>query len=101
MQKNLVRYVALREIKMLETVTIIVHLVVAVGLVGFVLLQQGKGAEAGASFGSGASGTVFGSQGSSSFMSRLTAVLAAVFFATSLGLAFYAKERAGAIAQMG
>ena len=101
MQKNLVRYVALREIKMLETVTIIVHLVVAVGLVGFVLLQKGKGAEAGASFGSGASGTVFGSQGSSSFMSRLTAVLAAVFFATSLGLAFYAKERAGAIAQMG
>jgi len=101
MQKNLVRYVALREIKMLETVIIIVHLVVAIGVVGFVLIQQGKGAEAGASFGSGASGTVFGSQGSSNFLSRLTAVLAALFFATSLGLAFYAKDRASTITQLG
>ncbi len=65
---------------MLETVIIVVHLVVAIGVVGFVLIQQGKGADAGASFGSGASGTVFGSQGSSSFLSRFTAVLAAIFF---------------------
>jgi|SRR5690554_1872819 len=86
---------------MLETVIIIVHLVGALGIVGFVLIQQGKGAETGASFGSGASGTVFGSQGSSNFLSRLTAVLATVFFATSLGLAFYAKERANSISQMG
>lgn len=86
---------------MLETVIIIVHLVVAIGVVGFVLIQQGKGADAGASFGSGASGTVFGSQGSSSFLSRFTAVLAAVFFATSLGLAFYAKDRANTITQLG
>jgi len=91
----------LREVKMLETVIIIVHLVVAIGVVGFVLIQQGKGADAGASFGSGASGTVFGSQGSSSFLSRFTAVLAAVFFATSLGLAFYAKDRASTITQLG
>ena len=101
MQMNLVRSVALRETKMLETVIIIVHLVVAIGVVGFVLIQQGKGAEAGASFGSGASGTVFGSQGSSNFLSRLTAVLAALFFATSLGLAFYAKDRASTITQLG
>ena len=101
MQMNLVRSVALRETKMLETVIIIVHLVVAIGVVGFVLIQQGKGADAGASFGSGASGTVFGSQGSSSFLSRFTAVLAAVFFATSLGLAFYAKDRATTITQLG
>ena len=101
MQKNLARYVALRETKMLETVIIIVHLVVAIGVVGFVLIQQGKGADAGASFGSGASGTVFGSQGSSNFLSRFTAVLAAVFFATSLGLAFYAKDRASTITQLG
>ncbi len=101
MQKNLVRYVALREAKMLETVIIVVHLVVALGVVGFVLIQQGKGADAGASFGSGASGTVFGSQGSSNFLSRFTAVLAAVFFATSLGLAFYAKDRANTITQLG
>lgn len=86
---------------MLETVIIVVHLVVAIGVVGFVLIQQGKGADAGASFGSGASGTVFGSQGSSSFLSRFTAVLAAVFFATSLGLAFYAKDRASTISQLG
>ena len=86
---------------MLETVIIIVHLVVALGMVGFVLIQQGKGAETGASFGSGASGTVFGSQGSSNFLSRLTAVLATVFFATSLGLAFYATDRANSIAQLG
>ena len=86
---------------MLETVIIVVHLVVAIGVVGFVLIQQGKGADAGASFGSGASGTVFGSQGSSSFLSRFTAVLAAVFFATSLGLAFYAKDRASTITQLG
>src|SRR5690554_1403402 len=101
MQMNLVRSVALRETKMLETVIIVVHLVVAIGVVGFVLIQQGKGADAGASFGSGASGTVFGSQGSSSFLSRFTAVLAAVFFATSLGLAFYAKDRASTISQLG
>jgi len=86
---------------MLETVIIIVHLVVALGIVGFVLIQQGKGAETGASFGSGASGTVFGSQGSSNFLSRLTAIMATVFFATSLGLAFYAKDRANSISQMG
>lgn len=101
MQKNLVRYVALREAKMLETVIIIVHLVVAIGVVGFVLIQQGKGADAGASFGGGASGTVFGSQGSTNFLSRFTAVLAAVFFATSLGLAFYAKDRANTSADLG
>lgn len=101
MQKNLVRYVALRETKMLETVIIVVHLVVAIGVVGFVLIQQGKGADAGASFGSGASGTVFGSQGSSNFLSRFTAILAALFFATSLGLAFYAKDRANTITQLG
>lgn len=78
---------------MLETVIIIVHLVVAIAIVGLVLIQQGKGADAGASFGSGASGTVFGSQGSGSFFSRLTAILATVFFITSLGLAFYAKQQ--------
>lgn len=79
---------------MLETVIIIAHLVVAIAIVGFVLIQQGKGAEAGASFGAGASATVFGSQGSGNFFSRLTAVLAAVFFATSLGLAYFAKQQA-------
>ena len=86
---------------MLETVIIVVHLVVAIGVVVVVLIQQGKGADAGASFGSGASGTVFGSQGSSNFLSRFTAILAALFFATSLRRAFYAKDRANTITQLG
>lgn len=86
---------------MIETVVIVVHLLVALGVVGFVLIQQGKGADAGASFGSGASATVFGSQGSATFLSRATAVLASIFFITSLGLAFFAKEKSDSILQAG
>ncbi len=86
---------------MLETVVIVVHLLVALGVVGFVLIQQGKGADAGASFGSGASATVFGSQGSATFLSRATAVLASIFFITSLGLAFFAKEKSDRILHAG
>lgn len=66
----------------------IVHMFLAVGIVGLVLLQRGKGADAGAGFGAGASGTVFGARGSSSFLSRTTAILAALFFVTSLTLSY-------------
>ena len=66
---------------------IIFHVVVAAGIITLVLLQQGRGADAGAAFGSGASGTVFGARGSASFLTRCTAVFAALFFASSLGLA--------------
>ena len=86
---------------MLETVIVVLHLLGALGLVVLVLLQQGKGAEAGASFGAGASNTVFGSQGSATFLSRLTAILAGVFFLTSLGLAFFAKQQADQLSQAG
>lgn len=86
---------------MLETVVIVFHLLAALGVVILVLLQQGKGADAGASFGSGASATVFGSQGSSTFLSRVTAILATLFFLTSLGLGFVAKEKADALSQVG
>src|SRR5262245_36803068 len=86
---------------MLETVVIIVHLVMALGLVALVLLQHGKGADAGASFGAGASATVFGSQGSATFLSRFTGILAAVFFITSLGLAYFAKEKADMLRHVG
>lgn len=86
---------------MLETVVIVVHLLMALALVGLVLIQQGKGAEAGASFGSGASGTVFGSQGSATFLSRVTGILAAVFFVTSLGLAYFASQKAEQLGQIG
>lgn len=63
---------------------LIVYLLVSIALIGFILLQQGKGADAGASFGAGASGTVFGAAGAGNFLSRTTAVLAIVFFAISL-----------------
>ena len=68
-------------------VIIIGHVLVGLSVIGLVLMQHGKGADAGAAFGSGSSGTVFGAQGSASFLSTTTAVLAAVFFSTSLGLA--------------
>ena len=70
----------------------IVHVGVAVAIIGLVLIQHGKGADAGAAFGSGASQTVFGSQGSSSFLTRSTAILATVFFTTSLSLAYLAAN---------
>ena len=70
-----------------ETLVVVVHVVIAVALVGLVLIQQGKGADAGAAFGGGASQTVFGSQGSGSFLTRFTTLLAVVFFVTSFSLA--------------
>lgn len=72
----------------LQTTAIVFHVLFATGIVGLVLLQRGKGADAGAGFGSGASGTVFGARGSASFMSRTTAILAALFIGTSLTLAY-------------
>ena len=68
------------------------HIIIAVLLIGFILIQQGKGAQAGAAFGSGASQTVFGSQGSSGFLSRATVFLAAIFFILSLVLAFVVNK---------
>lgn len=70
---------------MIELV-LVVHVLVAVALIAFVLLQQGKGADAGAAFGGGTSQTVFGARGSANFLSRTTAILATIFFLTSLGL---------------
>jgi preprotein translocase subunit SecG len=72
----------------LHTATIVFHVLLAAAIVGLVLLQRGKGADAGAGFGAGASGTVFGARGSASFLSRMTATLAALFIATSLTLAY-------------
>ena len=73
---------------MLHNILLVIHLLVAIGVVALVLLQQGKGADAGAAFGGGASSTVFGSQGSSSFLTRATGILATIFFITSLSLAY-------------
>ena len=74
------------------TVFLLFHVIIAIALVTLVLIQQGRGADAGAAFGSGASSTVFGSRGSASFMSRITAGLATGFFITSLVLAYFASQ---------
>lgn len=79
----------------MESMIVIVHIVVAVAIIGLVLLQQGKGADAGASFGSGASQTVFGASGTGNFLTRATTIAATVFFITSLSLAIFARENAG------
>ncbi len=71
-----------------HAVILVVHVFLAVAIIGLVLLQRGKGADAGAGFGAGASGTVFGARGSSTALSKATAVLATLFFVTSLALAF-------------
>jgi len=76
----------------MQSVVLIVHLIAAAGLIGLILIQQGKGADMGAAFGSGASGTVFGSQGAGSFITRSTGILAATFFVTSLALAYYSGQ---------
>jgi preprotein translocase subunit SecG len=75
-------------------VLLVVHLLIALAIIGLVLLQQGKGAEAGASFGAGASQTIFGSAGSWNFFSRMTAIFATLFFVTSISLAVVAKRSA-------
>jgi len=71
-----------------QTLAVVVHVLLAASIIGLVLLQRGKGADAGAGFGAGASGTVFGARGSGSFLSRTTAILATLFFLTSLGLSY-------------
>src|SRR6266576_6066551 len=80
---------------MLETLLLVVHLIVAAALCGLILLQHGKGADMGAAFGSGSSGSLFGAAGSANFLSRTTAILAAVFFLSSLGLTYLASNRLG------
>jgi len=79
---------------MLHNVVLVVHILCAGMIIGLVLLQRGKGAEAGTGFGAGASGTVFGARGSANFLSRATGVLATVFFITSLALAYLSTQRA-------
>ena len=86
----------------LFSVALMVHIVAAVGVIGLVLVQHGKGADMGAAFGSGASGSLFGATGSANFLSRATAVLATVFFVTSLSLAYLASSKpktAGSVMQ--
>jgi preprotein translocase subunit SecG len=77
----------------METIVWIVHLIAALSVIGLVLLQHGKGADMGAAFGSGTSGSLFGVSGASNLLSRTTAILVAVFFCTSLGLTYFSGHR--------
>lgn len=77
----------------MDKIILVVHVLVALTLIGLVLIQHGKGADIGASFGSGASGTVFGSQGTGSFLFKLTGGLAMTFFVTSLTLSYLVATR--------
>jgi preprotein translocase subunit SecG len=81
---------------MLHTFLMIIHFFCAAGIVALVLLQRGKGAEAGAGFGAGASGTVFGARGATTALSRATAILAAIFMVTSLSLAYVGTRKSAA-----
>ena len=78
---------------MLTTFLIVLHVLVALAIIGLVLLQHGKGADMGSGFGGGASGSLFGATGSANFLSRTTAVLAAIFFVLSLALAYTATRK--------
>lgn len=78
------------------SIVLTIHVLAGLGVIGLVLMQHGKGADMGAAFGSGASGSLFGSSGSANFLSRTTGALAAVFFVTSLGLSYLAGAKAPA-----
>jgi preprotein translocase subunit SecG len=82
--------------EILFTITLTVHILVGLGVIGLVLIQHGKGADMGAAFGSGASGSLFGATGSANFLSRMTAALATAFFITSMTLAYMANQRPAA-----
>lgn len=77
----------------MENIITVIHVLAAAALIGLILLQHGKGADMGAAFGSGASGSLFGVSGSSNFLSRATSISVMVFFATSLSLAYIASDR--------
>lgn len=76
----------------MQTALLAIHILITIALIGLILIQRGKGADIGAAFGSGASNTVFGSQGSASFLTRTTAILATLFFITSLSLAYFSTK---------
>ncbi len=87
--------------ELIETLLLMLLVLTSLALIGLILIQQGKGADVGAAFGSGSANTFFGSAGSASFMTRLTTWLAIAFFAITFGLAYIAKEKAVALNQIG
>lgn len=85
----------------MEPIVVVVHIVLSLAIIGLILIQQGRGADAGASFGGGASQTVFGSKGSGGFLTRATALLVTAFFITSLALAIFARQQADGVSEKG
>lgn len=85
---------------LLQVLVLVVHVLAAIAICGFVLLQHGKGADMGAAFGGGSSGSLFGASGSANFLSRTTGILAAVFFATSVALTWFASQRGAPVGVM-
>jgi len=77
----------------MEVLILVVHIIAALAIIGLVLLQHGKGADMGAAFGSGSAGSVFGASGSANFLSRTTAILATIFFITSIGLTVFSSKK--------
>ena len=75
----------------MQTIILTIHIILSIALIVLILVQHGKGADAGAAFGSGASSTVFGARGSATFLTKLTTVIALIFFITSLSLAYFAS----------
>jgi preprotein translocase subunit SecG len=88
-----VRVEPVKEATMLQTVLLVVHVLIAIALISIILLQQGRGATAGAAFGSGASATVFGARGTGTFLSRTTSILAILFFGNCMLLAYLASRQ--------
>jgi preprotein translocase subunit SecG len=81
----------------MQTFVLVVHIILAVLMIVLILVQHGKGADAGASFGGGGAATVFGADGSANFLTRVTAILTALFFVTSLTLAIFAKKQTSSV----
>lgn len=86
---------------MIEQLILIVHVIIAIAIIGLILLQQGKGADMGASFGAGGSQTVFGAAGGGNVLTRATAILVTLFFISSFGLAIIAKNRMADVSPAG
>ncbi len=89
------------DVQLIENVVLIFHVLAALGIIGLVLLQHGKGADMGSGFGGGSSSTVFGAGGAGNFLTRMTTTIAIVFFVTSFALAYFAKERSVSVTEVG
>ncbi|AOA57071.1 preprotein translocase subunit SecG [Acinetobacter larvae] len=85
----------------MQTFVLVIHILLAVSMIGLILVQHGKGADAGASFGGGGAATVFGASGSGNFLTKVTAILTALFFITSISLAVFAKKQTASAYSLG